>query len=64
MLASLLRTALAIGLDPHIYFRDLCTRIGTESDVTKLVPHGWKEHYWPLLQKSRDEIVQRLLDSR
>ena len=64
VLASLLRTALAIGLDPHIYFRDLCTRISTESDVTKLVPHGWKEHYWPLLQKSRDEIVQRLLESR
>ena len=43
---------------PDGYFRDMCTRISTESDVTKLVPHGWKEHYWPQLQESRDEIVQ------
>lgn len=45
VLASLLQTAKAIGLDARSYFRDLMTRISTCSDVKKLTPHGWREHF-------------------
>ncbi len=45
LLASLLRTALAAGIHPLLYFRDLLMRIPTCSGVTRLTPHGWKEHF-------------------
>jgi len=30
---------------PQTYLRDVLLRIGRESDVTKLTPHGWKKHF-------------------
>jgi hypothetical protein len=38
-------TAKATGLDPRIYLRDVMLRIARESDVAKLTPHGWREHF-------------------
>lgn len=62
ILASLLQTARAIGLDPRIYFRDVLLRIGTESDVTKLTPHGWKQHFAQDVADHREDILCRLRD--
>ena len=45
ILMSLVRTAKEIGLDPRLYLRDVLLRIGHESDVAKLTPHGWKQHF-------------------
>ena len=38
-------SAKAIGLNPKAYLKDVLLRISSESDVAKLTPHGWKEHY-------------------
>ncbi len=45
VLLSLVMTAKAIGLDPKVYLRDVLLRVARESDVSKLTPHGWKEHF-------------------
>lgn len=45
VLLSLVMTAKSIGLDPKTYLRDVLLRIARESDVTKLTPHGWKQHF-------------------
>ena len=61
ILASLLRTALAAGIDPQVYFRDVLLRIGLETDVAKLTPHAWKEHLGVEVQARRNDILQRIL---
>ena len=38
-------TAKAIGLNPKIYLRDVFLHIANESEVVKLTPHGWSEHF-------------------
>lgn len=45
VLLSLVMTAKAIGLNPQTYLRDVLLRVARESDVTKLTPHGWKQHF-------------------
>jgi transposase len=45
VLLSLVMTAKAIGLNPRTYLRDVLLRIARESDVAKLTPHGWKQHF-------------------
>lgn len=62
VLASLLQTARAIGLDPRTYFRDVLMRIGTETDVTKLTPHGWKQHFAQDVADHHEDILCRLRD--
>lgn len=62
VLASLLQTARAIGLDPRAYFRDVLLRIGTETDVKKLTPHGWKQHFAQDVADHHEDIVCRLRD--
>ena len=62
ILASLLQTARAIGLDPRTYFRDVLLRIGTETDVTKLTPHGWKDHFAQDVADHHEDILCRLRD--
>ena len=59
VLASLLQTARAIGIDPKTYFRDVLLRIGSESDVTKLTPHGWKQHFAQDLADHHEDITPR-----
>ena len=62
VLASLLQTARAIGLDPRTYFRDVLLRIGSESDVAKLTPHGWKQHFAQDVADHHEDILCRLRD--
>lgn len=62
VLASLLQTARALGLDPRTYFRDVLLRIGTETDVTKLTPHGWKQHFAQDVADHHEDILCRLRD--
>ena len=45
VLLSLVMTAKAAGVDPRQYLRDVMLRIARESDVTKLTPHAWREHF-------------------
>jgi len=62
VLASLLQTARAIGIDPKTYFRDVLLRIGSESDVAKLTPHGWKQHFAHGVADHHEDILCRLRD--
>jgi transposase len=57
---SLVETCKAAGVDPREYFRDVLLRIATCSDVTKLTPHGWKEHFLPEVERRRHDALQRL----
>jgi hypothetical protein len=50
---SLLITAKVIGLVPQVYFRDVSLRLAKCSDVSKLTPHGWKEHFAQQVQRDR-----------
>ena len=59
VLLSLVKTAEAIGLNPKVYLRELALRIGQESDVTKLTPHGWKEHFQPEVEKEQHAVLSR-----
>ena len=61
ILMSLLQTAKAAGVNPSDYFRDVLLRISTCSDVRKLTPHGWKEHFEPELTARRNEVLDRIV---
>jgi transposase len=45
VLYTLVQTCKEIGVVPQTYLRDVLLRIGRESDVNKLTPHGWKQHF-------------------
>jgi len=60
ILASLLQTAKAVGIDPRTYLRDVLTRISECSDVTKLTPHGWKEHFAEEVAERRDLALRTI----
>lgn len=62
ILASLLQTAKSIGIEPRVYFRDVLMRIGQESDVTKLTPHGWKQHFAKDVAVHQEDILCRLYE--
>jgi transposase len=62
ILATLLHTAKAAGVDPKVYFRDVLLRIDEESDVTKLTPHGWKQHFAKDVADHQEDILCRLRD--
>src|SRR5882672_998440 len=32
-------------VDPRTYLRDVLLRVGSETDIAKLTPHGWKKHF-------------------
>ncbi len=61
ILMSLLQTAKAAGVNPGDYFRDVLLRISTCSDVRKLTPHGWKEHFEPEVTARRNEVLDRIV---
>lgn len=61
ILLSLLMTAKAHGLNPAHYLRDVLLRIGVESDVAKLTPAGWKEHFAAEVQAEREKATALLL---
>jgi transposase len=60
ILASLLQTARSIGIEPKVYLRDVLLRIGQERDVTKLTPHGWKQHFAKDVAVHQEDILCRL----
>ncbi len=61
ILMSLVMTAKAIGLNAIAYLRDILLRISTETDVKKLTPRGWQEHYADQVAQDREGAVARLL---
>jgi transposase len=61
ILMSLLMSAKAIGLNPTLYFRDVLLRVARCSDVGKLTPRGWKEHFAAEVESKRDEFVRRFV---
>lgn len=58
---TLLMTAKAIGLVPQVYLRDVLLRLATCSDVTKLTPHGWKQHFADQVASDRYDLIERLV---
>ena len=60
ILASLLATAKAAGVEPVTYFRDVLVRIDRERDFSKLLPHAWKEHFAPEVERWRQETITRI----
>ncbi|MBL8839922.1 MAG: transposase [Planctomycetes bacterium] len=66
VLYSLVQTCKEIGIVPQFYLRDVLLRIGRESDVTKLTPHGWKIHFAGQVEQelTRAEEVIRAALSR
>ncbi|MEQ1634568.1 MAG: hypothetical protein ABL997_19460 [Planctomycetota bacterium] len=58
----MLQTARVFGLDPRTYFLDALLRIGTETDVTNLTPHGWKQHFAQHVADHHEDILCRLRD--
>jgi hypothetical protein len=60
---SLVMTAKAIGLNPQTYLRDVLLRIGRESDVTKLTPHGWKQHFAAEVEAERQAAMAYIVGS-
>ncbi len=57
ILLSLVMTAKAIGINPQIYLRDIQSRLARESDVRKLTPHGWKEHFAEQVEREHRVVV-------
>jgi len=64
VLMSLIQTAVAAGVNVKLYLRDVLMRIAVEKDVTKLLPHAWKEHFEPEVLGRRNEILELLIQSR
>ena len=50
-------TAKAAGIDPCTYLRDVLMRIARETNVAKLTPHGWREHFQDEVEAERQEAV-------
>jgi transposase len=63
VMLSLVMTAKAAGVDPRTYLRDVLLRIARESDVAKLTPHGWKEHFQAEVEEERRAAMGALLGS-
>jgi hypothetical protein len=61
VLYSLVMTCKAIGVQPVTYLRDVLLRINQCSDVKKLTPHGWKEHFAREVEERRDRVLDRLM---
>jgi ubiquinone biosynthesis protein Coq4 len=64
IMMSLIQTAAAAGVNVKLYMRDVLQRIATESDVKKLLPHGWKQHFERDVEGRRNEIIELLVKSR
>lgn len=59
VLLSLVATAKAIGIDPRVYLRDVMLRIARETDVGKLTPHGWREHFQAEVEAEHQAALAR-----
>jgi len=58
---SLVMTAEAAGVNVKLYLRDVLQRIASETDVEKLLPHAWKEHFEAEVVARRDAIIDLLV---
>jgi transposase len=63
-LMSLLMTAQAAGIHVGDYFRDVLVRISTCTDVTKLTPQGWKDHYAAEVTERRHALLREIAGER
>jgi transposase len=61
ILATLIQSARAIGVDAHAYLRDVLVRIAHETDVAKLTPNGWRKHFEAEVRERRESVLQRIL---
>ena len=61
VMMSLIQTAEAAGVNVKMYLRDVLQRISTETDVKKLLPHAWKEHFQAEVEGRRNEIIDLLI---
>lgn len=61
VMLSLVMSAKAAGIDPKVYLRDVLLRIGREVDVTKLTPHGWREHFREEVEAKKQAVMARFL---
>ena len=57
---SLVESCKAAGVSPREYFQDVLLRIAKCSDVTKLTPHGWKQHFLPNVAQRRHDALKKL----
>ncbi len=58
---SLVMTAKAAGIDPRSYLRDVLLRIARETNVAKLTPHGWREHFQDEVEEERQAATTAFL---
>jgi transposase len=63
VLYTLVQTCKEIGIVPQTYLRDVLLRIGRESDVTKLTPHGWKKHFAAEVESELARAARLLKDA-
>ena len=63
VMLSLVMTAKAAGVDPRIYLRDVLLRIARETDVAKLTPHGWREHFQSEVEEEKQAVMAAFLGS-
>lgn len=61
VMLSMVMSAKAIGIDPTAYIKDVLLRITQESDVAKLTPHGWKEHFADEVERERQAVMDRFI---
>ena len=59
ILYSLVMTCREAGVPPVEYFRDVLVRLSECQDVTKLTPHGWKEHFLEQVISRRKAFVAK-----
>jgi transposase len=64
IMMSLIQTAQAAGVSVKLYLRDVLQRIATETDVKKLLPHAWKEHFEDEVLGRRNEIIDLLVEDQ
>jgi transposase len=64
VLYTLVRTCHEIGISPREYLRDVLLRIGTETDVAKLTPHGWKQHFQAEVRQRQQRVLDRLVTTQ
>lgn len=60
VLLSLIKTCEAIYVDPRAYLTDVLTRIAVRSDVEKLPPHGWQQHFADEVNGRRQAVLDAL----
>ena len=61
VMLSLVMSAKGAGIDPRIYLRDVLLRIGRETDVERLTPHGWREHFQAEVEAERQDALLAFL---